>query len=203
VATGYLRVDGVEGPGDDRLYELSLTNREVRSTFSRMIEGWFEGPDGGAAYGGFVRSLLAGDEGGMNRFLADVLADCASSFDGGRRASAASEPERFYHGLVLGLVVELRGRYLVRSNRESGYGRYDVMLEPRRGCRPRLRDRVKVRDPEDGEATLEDALASALAQIDARGYDAELASRGIAPGRIRHVGMAFEGKRVLVGVSGT
>ena len=121
-----------------------------------------------------------------------------SSFDTGKKPSEATEPERFYHGFVLGLLVDLGERYILTSNRESGYGRYDVMLEPKQKEDPGILLEFKVYDP-DEENTLEDTVQSALTQINDKHYAATLEAKGIAPDRIRKYGFAFEGKKVLIG----
>ena len=134
----------------------------------------------------------------MNAYMNRVSLGIFSYFDTGNRPSG-EEPERFYHGFVLGLIVDLQGRYVITSNRESGFGRYDVMLEP---TNPKEDDAIilefKVYDPED-EATLKETVQSALAQIEEKQYAAQLVSRGILAERIRSYGFAFEGKKVLIG----
>ena len=177
---------------------LALTNKEVASTFDRMVEGWFA--DAETRYDQFTRAILTGDARTATRYLADVTRACISSFDGGNRP-AESEPERFYHGLVLGMLVHLRGRYSVESNRESGYGRYDVALVPTDGSAgsdPAVVLEFKVFDEYD-ELTLADTVARAHQQIEERGYVAGLVERGISPERIHIYGVAFRGKEVLVG----
>ena len=179
--------------------ELALTNHEVRLTFDGMVRRWFDAA--GSSYDGFVRALLSGDAEAMTDYLSDVVAACASSFDSAVRPSERAQPERFYHGLVLGLLVELRGRYSVESNRESGYGRYDVALVPTDGAGgsdPAVVMEFKVFDPRR-EASLEDTVARARAQIEGKAYAAGLVERGIAPGRIRAYGIAFRSKECLVG----
>ncbi|MDO4538612.1 MAG: AAA family ATPase [Coriobacteriales bacterium] len=196
LASGYVRAEAAEGLG---MFSLTLTNLEVRECMDRLVKGWFDDPD--ESYSEFIRALLAGDAQAMGTYLSDLAAAVMSSFDSGVRPSR-SLPERFWHGLVLGLLVELRGRYAVESNRESGFGRSDVMLVPLDGTNghdPAIILEFKVADKSGGEKTLADTVASALAQVDERRYAQSLASRGIAPERIHAYGVAFCGKEVLVG----
>lgn len=175
---------------------LRITNHEVGLCFDRMAKGWFCEDD----LGGLERALLVGDARVATRLLSSVTLYCMSSFDGGTRP-AESEPERFYHGLVLGLLASLRGRYSVESNRESGFGRYDVALVPTSGAcgaDPAVVMEFKVFDPGE-EKTLADTVARAHAQIEEKAYVAGLVARGIDAYRIRTYGIAFRGKEVLVG----
>ena len=109
------------------------------------------------------------------------------------------EPGRFYHGFVLGLLVDLQDRYVITSNRESGFGRYDVMFEPKN---PQEDDAIilefKVFNKRR-ENSLEDTVEEALRQIDKKQYAAGLMEKGISKDRIRKYGFAFEGKNVLIG----
>ena len=135
----------------------------------------------------------------MNIYMNKITLECMSSFDAGKRP-AEKEPERFYHGLVLGLLVTLLDRYEVKSNRESGYGRYDVMLIPRdRGKDFGIIIEFKVRDEDGGEDSLEDTVKAALAQIEEKQYEAELLGAGVMRDNIRKYGFAFGGKKVLIG----
>lgn len=198
VAGGYLKVNEVEYRGEllEPWYHLSITNLETMSMFSSMFKGWFNSSL--SNYNAFVAALLNGKLKEMNIYMNEVALSTFSSFDTGTHPSERTQPERFYHGFVLGLLVELRGRYEVKSNRESGYGRYDIMLIPRdynEGNAIVLE--FKVLDSES-EKTLEDTARSALKQIEEKNYDAELISRGISRERIRHYGFAFEGRKVLI-----
>lgn len=198
LATGYLRAERLPGAGGRRQMDLSLTNEEVRETFDVMVCDWFQ--DGYESYGDFCRSLLAGDLESVNHYLGEICRACMSSFDAGTGPSQRGTPERFYHGLVLGLLVELRGRYCVQSNRESGLGRYDVVLEPLDGPEghdPAFVIEFKLLD-KTREADLHHTARRALEQIGEKGYATTLVERGFAPDRIRLLGFAFCGKKVLV-----
>lgn len=198
LASGYLRAEKVWFDETIRryMYRLALTNTEVLLTFEDMIDGWFR--DGAVPYGSFLQALLHGDVGYMNEYMNQVAEDTFSSFDTGTKPSGRSNPERFYHGFVLGLIVELNGRYRITSNRESGFGRYDVMLEPLHRQDPAFILEFKVQNPRK-ETCLEETLRSALDQIREKGYDRELLARGVTAERIRHYGFAFAGKKVLIG----
>ena len=198
LASGYLKVERYrmdEEWGTDK-YELSLTNKEVRIMFRKLIKGWFGKSI--FAYNAFVKALLRADVKGMNAYMNKVALDTISYFDTGKKPSEVAEPERFYHGFVLGLIVDLTGRYTVTSNRESGFGRYDVMLEPCHEEDDAMILEFKVYDPEE-ENNLSDTVKSALAQIEEKQYSSVLEVKGIAAERIRKYGFAFEGKKVLIG----
>ena len=200
LASGYLKAERyrMDEEWGSMEYELSLTNKEVRIMFRNMIKGWFRRAK--YAYNEFVKALLRGDKKSMNVYMNKVALETISYFDTGKKPSGVSEPERFYHGFVLGLIVELADRYTVTSNRESGYGRYDVVLEPLWKEDDAMILEFKVYDEKE-EESLEDTVQSALAQIEEKQYGLALTAKGIAPERIRRYGFAFEGKKVLIGCS--
>ena len=201
VASGYLKVISYEEYEDEFAqrqpeYELALTNKEVNLMFRNMIRDWFSEVE--TEYNDFVTALLLGDVDAMNDYMNCVTVEIFSSFDTGKRVSARKEPERFYHGFVLGLMVELQGRYVITSNRESGFGRYDVMLEPISKQDDAIIIEFKVFNARK-EKTLEETVENALLQIEEKRYATALAVKGIQAEKIRKYGFAFEGKNVLIG----
>ena len=200
LASGYLKALSKEnmetkiGSGRPK-YELAITNHEIRCMFEYMVHDWFEETE--EEYNEFVKALLSGDTEDMNEYMNLVAEELFSSFDTGKKPSR-KQPERFYHGFVLGLIVELAGKYMVTSNRESGFGRYDVVIEPKDKKEDAIILEFKVFNA-NKEKSLEETVQSALAQIEAKKYETELQKRGFAKEQIRKYGFAFEGKKVLIG----
>ena len=198
LASGYLKVLEVEQRGIllEPWYHLKITNLETLGMFTGMFKSWFSASD--CNYNAFVQALLQGNLKEMNVYMNDVAQVTFSSFDTGRHPSGKAQPERFYHGFVLGLLAELRDRYVLKSNRESGYGRYDVMLIPRDFAEQAYVLEFKVHDPEE-EESLQETVQAALMQIQEKQYDAELSELHIKSNQIHHYGFAFDGKKVLIG----
>ena len=200
LASGYLKVNNsrVTETNDewDQVYELSVTNFEVLVMLKKLVRSWFA--PSASNYNEFIKALLQDDIKAMNLYMNRIALSVFSFFDTGKKPSEATEPERFYHGFVLGLIVDLEERYRITSNRESGFGRYDIMLEPKNIDDPAIIIEFKIQDPEE-EKKLSQTVEVALQQIEAKNYAAELLDKGITADRIRKYGFAFCGKTVLVG----
>ena len=207
LATGYLKVldlktldadkDGI-GEEGDTWYTLTITNLEVKRMFRKMVKDWFGG-NSQMPYNNFIKALLMNDVDRMNEFMNKIALHSFSSFDIAKNASDDDAPERFYHGFVLGLMVELAGRFEITSNRESGFGRYDVMLTPKnreKDCAYIIE--FKVHKPSK-EKDLAQTVANAHSQIDEKLYDVKLIADGFSPEQIRKYGFAFKGKECLIG----
>ncbi len=204
VASGYLKVSDVEVQEDKvfqtwkTVYTLEPTNFEVQIMLRQMVRYWFA--SNASNYNDFIKALLLDDVEAMNVYMNRVSLATFSFFDSGSHPSGDSEPERFYHGFVLGLMVELEDRYILTSNRESGFGRYDVMLEPKNKGDNAIIIEFKVQGRK--ENSLEETVQAALHQIEKKRYDESLIDRGVPVERIRKYGFAFQGKKVLVGSAG-
>ena len=202
LASGYLKVISSEELNlireSDNEYELALTNREILFMFKKMILRWFSPAK--SETNEFIKALITGDIESMNEYMNDVALRTFSSFDSGKHTSEKKAPENFYHGFVLGLMVDQTENYIITSNRESGFGRYDIMLEPKDKQTqkyPGIVIEFKVINPRK-ENSLEETVEAALKQIEEKNYDAELINRGVKEENIHHYGFAFKSKEVLI-----
>ena len=202
LASGYLKAVSIDVYISDEIieiYKLAITNNETKSVFRAMIKEWFSGVY--SEKKDFLKALILGDVDAMNQYMNDIALETFSSFDVAGRENSRVRPENFYHGFVLGLMVEKRDDYIIKSNKESGFGRYDVMMIPRNvktGNLPAMILEFKVMNS-NKEKTLEETVSSALAQIEEKKYDTELINAGVKKENIRHYVFAFEGKKVLIG----
>ena len=188
MASGYVKP--INFNLENREYELTLTNHEVHLTLATLITDWFKKT---LVYKRkFVQALLSDDVKSMNTNLNQITKTVFSYFD-----ASGDEPERFYHCFVLGLIVDLKDRYNIKSNRESGDGRYDVVMFPKQA-----NDHGIVIEFKTSAAANENQLAktckSALQQIREKEYIADLVSNNVMPNQIYVYGFAFKNKNVLI-----
>ena len=202
LASGYLKVVSSEELNlireSDNEYELALTNREILFMFKKMILRWFSPAKNETNE--FIKALITGDIESMNEYMNDVALRTFSSFDTGKHTSEKKAPENFFHGFVLGLMVDQSENYIITSNRESGFGRYDIMLEPKDKQTqkyPGIVIEFKVINPRK-ENSLEETVEAALKQIEEKNYDTKLINRGVNKENIHHYGFAFKSKEVLI-----
>lgn len=194
VASGYLKISNPDKAKEDA-DEVEITNLEVKFMFENMVRKWFAKEKD--SYNDFIRAMFSGDIEAMNHYMKKITLQMFSYFDTGKGV-LGEEPERFYHGFVLGLLVDLNKEYVITSNRESGFGRYDVMIEPKDKDKSAVILEFKVFHPKK-ETTLEDTVKAALAQIEEKQYETILLMKGIRKEKIQKYGFAFEGKNVLIG----
>ena len=197
MASGYLKAVEVEYRGElmKPWYHLKITNFETKCMFETLFAAWFRNAT--ASYNKFIKAMIDNDLEIMNYYMNRVTQETFSYFDVGSVEAGLEETERFYHGFVLGLMAEQAENYVLKSNRESGFGRYDVMMIPKKENLPAIIMEFKVRRAK--EKDLNETVQMALQQIEEKNYDAELLALGIPKERIRHYGFAFEGKHVLIG----
>lgn len=194
LAVGYIKAENIVRSVEGIECDVSVTNCEVMAMFKTEILGMFH--NGWSAYGRFAEALLAHKMELMNEYLQTITYTSISYFD---VADGPKERtlENFYHGLVLGLIVSLRDRYRIVSNRESGRGRYDIAMYPLQENTDAFIMEFKVQDRKK-ETDLEQTAMNALQQIVDKNYEADLLAAGVPEERIYKLGFAFAGKDVLV-----
>lgn len=197
LASGYLKVIQTrQNRMEQKEYELTLTNKEIRIVFDDIVKDWFSNNQ--VDFNDFSSALINGNIEFINDYINVIAEETFSSFDTGLKPSQFKQPENFYHGFVLGLIVDLRSIYKITSNRESGFGRYDVIMEP---VDPAADDSIilefKVHDTKNTRS-LEETAQSACQQILDKKYASTLMAQGIPAGRIRIYGFAFQGKHIFV-----
>lgn len=189
--TGYLSYDSTRLEEGVRFASLRLPNQEVSSFYKTTILNWVENSLHIDTYHCMLQSLVTGNIEEFKTIFYDTVLTSLSSFD-----TAGNEPERFYHGLILGMLISLREDYTVTSNRESGYGRYDVMIVPRNPQKNHVGIIIEFKKKNSSNPTLEHATQAALAQIEARAYETQLRDAGVQT--IIKLAIAFDGKQALV-----
>ena len=193
LACGYLKATDME----ENRYSLAIVNHEVMEMMDDLVLRWFSDGGDDSAYNGFIDAVTKCDEEGMQESLSTLSLELMGSLDMATKENS-KDVENFYHGFVLGLVASTRGRYSITSNRESGKGRYDIMMEPL----DKFKDNgiiieFKIFNPKE-EESLEGTCLRALNQIDDKKYDVELKKHGIPDERIAKFGIGYSGKEVLV-----
>jgi hypothetical protein len=186
--SGYVTLDAPFVYGEPS--RIRIPNAEVKELYKSIILSWFENSIHEYKYKMLLQSLTTGDIDTFSRLFQQFMLSSVSVFD-----VPANESEKIYHGFILGMLLGLSHRYEVKSNRESGLGRYDVMLIPKNPNEKGLVMEFKKVDPFEN-STLEEAVESALHQIEERKYAQELIDRGIK--HILYLGFGFKGKEVLI-----
>jgi hypothetical protein len=193
---GYLKQtsERLDDVSEKTYYTLSIPNKEVRATYTGIINRYFSNKIENKKLETMLKALIEGDIKLFEKILKMVVLAVFSYHDFG------GEPEKVYHALVAGLLIWISNTHEVKSNRESGYGRYDIMIIPKNPVQTGYVIEFKSVDKDENE-TVEDAVKAALAQIEAKKYETELVERGIK--HIKKLAIAFLGKEVFVRESGT
>ncbi len=188
---GYLKVVSSQETLQGTLCQLQIPNQEIRNLYRKIIEQWLSNGKGIEWYNQFLNDLLTGNMEELQKNLHEIMLQTISVHDFSRA------PEAFYQGLMIGLTASLdKDQYEKRSNRESGYGRYDIVIIPKNTDKLAILLELKsVKVPkkeEDLKPQLEKVAKEALDQIEKNKYSAELKQRGI--GDVLKIGLAFCGK---------
>ncbi len=185
--SGYLTIDSAS---QGNLCRLRIPNMEVKELYKSTIIDWFERSINEHKYRMLLTSLVTGDVDTFSQIFQEFVLSSTSIFD-----VSGSEPEKIYHAFVLGILIGLKDQYDVKSNRESGLGRYDVMLIPKNKSALGIIMEFKKVGPFK-KMDIQSAASSALQQIEEKKYAQELLDRGVE--RILYLAIVFEGKELLI-----
>lgn len=186
--SGYLTLDHKSREGTRDIFALKIPNKEVLSLFHTTFGDWLENELGSHKTRKMLEALITGNSDTFGHHLADLVPAILSYYD-----TAGKTPERVYHVFVLGLLAQLSHRFTIRSNRESGLGRYDLMMLPKDG---EVRGIVMEFKAVAREDDLDNALETALAQIQTQNYAQDLKDAGV---NVRsEIAVAFCGKKVRI-----
>ncbi len=188
--SGYLKVVGKRRENNKAYYTLSIPNIEVKFMYQKMIEEWQGESYIASEYNEMLKALINFDYEVFEEIFIDYVEKSLSYFD-----VSGEEPERVYHSFVLGMLVSLNNTHYVLSNRESGYGRYDVMVIPKDISRPGIIIEFK-RARKTNKKAIEQLIEEAKTQIEEKKYETELLNRGIT--NIKKLVIVFKGKEVCV-----
>lgn len=188
--SGYLKTIEKIKVKNKFVYKLSIPNREIMYLYEGIIDKWFGDCNINSQYNTMIKALTLGDMKNFKKLFKRCVMESFSYFD-----TKGQDPENVYHAFVLGMLVSLNGIYEVRSNRESGIGRYDVCLIPKDTSKLGVIFEFKRYDKED-EETIEEIMDEALDQIEKMKYDTELKARGIK--NIAKLGVVFNKKEVHI-----
>ena len=184
LVTGYLRVTKVYPQHDGNfLCDMSIPNKEIAVVYEKEVLNKTRQTGIAAS---IQQAIFSEDSQRLQQLLNEFMLSAIASIDGAN--------EGFYHGMMLGLCAALRSRYHIRSNRESGLGRFDIMLWPKAKALPGFIYEFKF--TKDEREDLDQLAETALKQIEEKKYDTELLSAGITT--IRKIGIAFRGKQAIV-----
>ena len=191
LGTGYLKVTEVVNLAE-HIYKVKLPNYEIKLLFQQIINDWFRNKVMGNDLKSILKDLVTLNLDEFERKFRVLVKEMFSYMDVGENTA-----ENFYHAFVLGMLVGLKDTYYVNSNRESGYGRYDIMLEPKDKNGNSFIMEFKVLDDME-EKTIEDTIKNAKKQIEEKGYETNLREKGYR--KITKMVYAFKGKEVKMEV---
>ena len=189
VGTGYLKVTEVVDLVEN-IYKVKIVNNEIRILFSQIMRDWFSNKVIGNDLNSIMKDLVTLNLSEFKKKFQILVMQRFSYMD-----VVNDTAENFYHAFVLGMLVSLKDTYVVNSNRESGMGRYDIMLEPKDKNANSFIMEFKVLENME-EKTIEDTIANAKKQIEDKQYETSLRERGFA--NITKMVFAFAGKDVKI-----